>query len=421
MRNIPAEYDVAIIGAGIVGASSALWMQPEHKRVLLLDHQSPGSGASSGNACTLATYGCIPLNSPGIFRRLPGLMLSKDSPLHIDWRYALSHLPWQMAFLRNCTAQRVDRISAHLARLLALTDAGFDPLIERCAAVGFIADRRGCIYIFGSKKGFEAAQADTETRRRYGADIIELSSDEFRDLEPNIRMRVYRALSFHNTRFLRDPQGLVQAFVQQFVKDGGEFRQAGVSRVVPNTDDVSVVLDNGSAITCRKLVIAAGAWSRSIIGSGAEDLPLDTERGYHILFKDHGDLIKQPVAWIEGGFYATPMGQGLRLAGTVELAGLNPQPTRERIDFLSRKAQQMFGDIGRPGDSWLGFRPTFPDSVPVIGPSHRSPRIIFAFGHQHIGMTLGAATGMLVSELAASRTPSVDLTPYSANRFVRKN
>lgn len=413
-----AKYDVAVVGAGIVGAGAALWMQNGQERVLLLDHQLPGSGASSGNACTIATYGCIPINSPGIFRRLPGLIFTKDSPLRIDWRYALSHLPWQMAFLRNCTPRRVEAISKHLASLLALTDAGIDPLIERCDAGGFFADKRGCIYIFSSRKGFEAARPDTDTRRRHGADITELSADDFRDLEPNIRMGVYGALSFDNTRFLLDPQGLVQRFVQQFVNDGGRFRQAGVSHVVPSADDVTVVLDNGSAITCSKLVIAAGAWSGSITGSGAEELPLDTERGYHILFRDHGDLIKQPVAWAEGGFYATPMGQGLRLAGTVELAGLNAQPTRERIDYLSRKAQQLFGNIGTPDDSWLGFRPTFPDSMPVIGPSHRSPRIIFAFGHQHIGLTLGAATGMLVAELAASGKPSVDLTPFSASRFV---
>ena len=413
------DYDVVIIGAGIVGASSALWIQPLGQSVLLVDHQPPGSGASFGNACTIATYGCIPINSPAIFRRLPGLVFSKDSPLRIDWWHALTHLPWQMGFLRNCMPRRVEQICSHLGHLLALTDAGLDPLIERCNATGLVADRRGCIYIFTSERGFEEARPDSETRRHYGADFIELSADEFRDVEPNVRMVVHRALSFGNTRFLRDPQGLVQTFVRQFVEDGGCFVQARVSRVYPDTDKVTIAFDDGSTIRCRQLVVAAGAWSKNIAGSGAEDLPLDTERGYHVMFRDLGDLVNQPIAWVEGGFYTTPMDQGLRLAGTVELAGLNPRLNQSRIDYLTRKAHQIFGNIGPPDDTWLGFRPTFPDSMPVIGPSHRSPRIIFAFGHQHIGLTLGGATGMLVAELVACVQPSVDLAPFSATRFVR--
>lgn len=412
------EYDVAVIGAGIVGASTALWTQADGHEVLLLDRQIPGGGASYGNACTIASYACIPINSPGIFPRLPGLLFSKDSPLRIDWWYALTHPAWQAAFLRNCTRQCVESTSSHLGALLALTDAGIDPLIARSDAQGFFSDRRGLVYIYTSERGYESARSDMETRRRHGADIVELNAAEFRELEPDVRIPVHRALSFEKTRVVRDPQGMVQAYVDRFVADGGRFMQLGVTEVVPSVDTVTVVLDNGSRIICRRLVVAAGAWSRSIAGSGAEDLPLDTERGYHILYSDHGHLVRQPVAWAEGGFYAVPMAHGLRLAGTVELAGLEAEPNPGRIEYLRRRARQMFGDIGQPHDTWLGFRPTLPDALPVIGPSHRSDRVIFAFGHQHIGLTLGGATGMLVAELAASRTTSIDLTPYSARRFL---
>ncbi len=412
------EYDVAVIGAGIVGASTALWTQADGHEVLLLDRQIPGSGASYGNACTIASYACVPINSPDIFPRLPGLLFSGDSPLRIDWWYALTHPTWQAAFLRNCTRRRVESTSSHLGKLLALTDAGIDPLITRSDAQGFFSDRRGLVYIYTSERGYESARSDTETRRRHGADIVELNAAEFRELEPNVRMPVHRALSFEKTRVVRDPQGLVQAYVDRFVADGGQFMQLGVTEIAPSVDAVTVVLDNGSRITCRRLVVAAGAWSRSIAGSGAEDLPLDTERGYHILYGDHGHLVRQPVAWAEGGFYAVPMAQGLRLAGTVELAGLEAEPNPGRIEYLRRRARQMFGDIGQPDDTWLGFRPTFPDALPVIGRSHRSDRVIFAFGHQHIGLTLGGATGMLVADLVTSRKTSIDLTPYSAQRFV---
>ena len=418
MKEKSLNYDVAVIGAGIVGASAALWLQPDAGRVVLLDRGRPGAGTSYGNACTIADYACIPINSPSVARRLPALLFSRDSPLRVDWWYALRNPGWQLAFLRNCHKNRVSTISDHLGRLLTLTDAGLDPLIARSDAHRWFAERRGLVYIYTSERGFEGAKADTATRRRHGAEIVELSAAEFRELEPGIRMPVHRALSFHKTRVVRDPQGLVQAYVDRFVKDGGHFRQAGVTRVDPGDEAVTVNLDDGSRLTCGKLVVAAGAWSGSIAGTGAGDLPLDTERGYHILFRDHGHLVRHPVAWAEGGFYAVPMAQGLRLAGTVEIAGLDAPAKPDRIDYLRRRALQMFGDIGEPDDTWLGFRPTFPDALPVIGPSHRSDRIIFAFGHQHIGLTTGGATGKLVADLIASRQPSIDLAPYSVRRFI---
>ena len=411
------RYDIAIVGAGIVGASTALWLQADQRRVLLLDRAPPGSGTSFGNACTLAHYGCVPINSPGIIRRLPRLMFSGDSPLRIDWWYAMRNLPWQISFLRNCSKQRVDYISTHLGNLLALTDKGIDPLLARCGGQELISSERGCIYIFSTRQGFESAAADTEVRRRHGAEIVPMTADEFRQLEPGVKLPIYRALSFEGTRFLRDPQGLVSTYVARFIRDGGEFSQIGVSRVRADSAGVELTLDNGSSINCNKLVVAAGAWSKSVSGSGAEDLPLDTERGYHILFRNHGDIVKRPVAWIEGGFYATPMAHGLRMAGTVELAGLNPNPTPERIDYLSRKAYQLFGDIGPYDEQWLGFRPTFPDALPVIGPSHRSGNIMFAFGHQHLGLTLGGATGMLIAQQLAGADTAIDLSPFRADRF----
>lgn len=386
--------------------------------MVLLDRSLPGEGATYGNACSIADYGCIPINSHSIFRLLPTLLFSRDSPLRVDWAYALRHPQWQIAFLRNCTSWRVANITSNLAGLLAITDAGLDPLIERSNAHRIFAERRGLIYIYTSEAGFKSARTDTEIRRRHGADIVEMSAAEFQELEPDVRMPVHRALSFGRTRIVCDPRQLARAYVDAFVSDGGRFMQAGVTRVSPGADAVVVELADGSRISCGKLVVAAGAWSRSIAGSGAEDLPLDTERGYHILFKGHGHLVRQPLAWAEGGFYAVPMAQGLRLAGTVELAGLEAGPNPDRIDYLCRRARQMFGDLGEPDDTWLGFRPTFPDALPVIGPSHRSDRIIFAFGHQHIGLTTGGATGMLVAQIAASRKPAIDLAAFSPKRFL---
>ena len=412
-------YDVAIVGAGIVGASTALWVQQDGKRILLLDSRSPGSATSYGNACTIATYGCVPINSPSIYRRLPYLLFNRHSPFRIDWWYALTHLPWQLAFLRNCSTSKMNEISAGLAALLELTDAGMDPLIQRSDAQKCFAEQRGIYYVFSSAEGYYAAQKETELRRRHGTSVTEFKEFEFRQLEPGIRIPVHRALLFEGARFLRDPRKLVEHYVDQFTKEGGTFKRSHVTRVTPGPEDVTVQLVGGTSISCRNLIIAGGAWSKGIVGSGAEDLPLDTERGYHILFKDYGHLIEQPVAWVEGGFYTTPMDHGLRLAGTVELAGLKDNPNRDRIDYLTRSAHKLFGDIGQPDDTWLGFRPTFPDALPVIGLSHKSNKILYAFGHQHIGLTLGGATGKIIADLVEGREPAIDLKPYSPTRFLR--
>ena len=414
------KFDVAVVGAGIVGVSVALWLQQDGKKVLLLDGQEPGSAASYGNACTIATYACVPVNSPGLFVRLPKLLFHRDSPLRVDWRYAMSHLPWHLAFLRNCTTERVNAISDHLAELLALTHAGIDPLVRRSGAEECFADRQGIYYVFSTAAGYRAAQGETETRRRNGAAITELSGEEFKQREPGVSMPIYRALLFEGAKFLRNPKKLVQRYVDQLIRDGGIFRQLKVAAVFPDARGVAVRLSDKSTIQCEKLVVAAGAWSGKISGSGAEDLPLDTERGYHIQFSRHGNLLQRPVAWVEGGFYATPMEQGLRLAGTVELAGLENKINKNRIDYLVRSATTMFADIGQPDDDWLGFRPTFPDALPVIGPSPRSPNILFAFGHQHVGLTLSGATGKLIADLVAGRQPPIDLSPYSASRFDRR-
>ena len=423
MRNAdelsPDRFDVVVIGAGIVGASTALWVQQERRNILLLDGRAPGSATSYGNACTIATYACVPVNSPALFWRLPKLLFASNSPLRIDWRYAMSHPHWHLAFLRNCTSSRVSTISRHLARLLDLTHAGLDPLVKRSGAEECFSAEQGIYYAFSSAAAYRAAHQETEMRRRHGATIVELDGAEFKQREPGVVMPMYRVLLFEDAKFLRNPKKLVERFVDQFSRDGGTFRQQQVSAVTADADGVAVTLQDNSSVKCNQLIVAAGAWSGLIPGCGAEDLPLDTERGYHIQFSKLGHLLQRPVAWVEGGFYATPMAEGLRLAGTVELAGLDSKPSENRIDYLVRSAHAMFGAIGLHDDSWLGFRPTFPDALPVIGASPRSDKILFAFGHQHVGLTLGGATGKLIADLVARRQPAIDLSPYSANRFSR--
>ena len=415
MKN--TEFDLAIVGAGIVGVSCALWAQMRGLRVVIMDENPPGSGASMGNAGTIATYACVPVNSPGILRSLPSLLFSRESPLGFDWPYAVRNLPWVLAFLRNCTAARVRHTTDQLGGLLSYTDSGLDPLITEAGAEDLLV-ANGCLYVYSTKASFEAAAVGTQARRRNGVEFDVLDGDAILALEPELKLPMHKGLFYHGARHVSNPQALVERFHRRFVELGGTWLQKKVVRTDPDTDDqVTVELADGSGIAARRAVIAAGAHSKSVAGSGVSDLPLDTERGHNVVFKDRAHMVSRPVGWGDAGLYATPMDRGLRIAGTVEIAGFKKPKSKPRIDFLTRKAHEMFGDIGLPDEDWLGFRPTMPDALPVIGRSHCSDKILYAFGHQHIGLTLAGITGRTIADLAQGQIPNFDISGFDPKRF----
>ena len=407
---------LAIAGAGIVGLSCAVWAMSRGWRVLLLDGNAPGSGASFGNAGTIATYACVPVNSPTLAKRLPALLFSAESPLAIDAAYAWRNRSWVLRFIRNCTRDRVEAITDHLGELLSHADAGLNPLLARASANDLLVSN-DCLYLYSSPCSYNSAAREIEARQRNGVRLEILSGDQVRELEPAIRAPIYRGLRFNGARHVRDPLALVLRLFDHFRATGGEWLEQHVSHVCPQPGGVTLTLADGSTRRASHLVVAAGAHSASIVGSGAERLPLDTERGYHIIYRHHGNRLSRPVGWADAGLYATPMSMGLRIAGTVELAGLHKRASRSRIAYLERKARELFADLGAVDEEWLGFRPTLPDSLPVIGRSTVSDRILLAFGHQHIGLTLGGITGRIIADLADGRAPNLDIAPYSPDRF----
>lgn len=225
---------------------------------------------------------------------------------------------------------------------------------------------------------------------------------------------ITRAVHFPQARHVLDPQGLVRRMHARFVELGGVSLRARAERVVESPEGVTVFA--GQEIAVGRVVIASGAFSRAIAGSGAESLPLGTERGYHLMFAGEAGRVTRPVGWGEGGFYATPMAAGLRLAGTVEIAALGKRKNRGRLAYIARKGREMLGDLPEPTSDWLGFRPTMPDSLPVIGVAPGKDRVIHAFGHQHLGLTLGGITGRIVADLAEGRAPNADIAAYAPRR-----
>ncbi len=408
-----ARLTTVVVGAGIVGVCVALWLQRKGQHVILLDRNEPGTGTSYGNACTIADYGCIPINHPSLFSSLPSRLLSRDSPLSVDLFHALRHPRWMVDFLRHCTPSQVDRIILALGALLSQAAAGLDPLIDDTGSQSLLP-QRGFLNVYQTRQAYENNLASNRKRAEQGSVFDTLDNRQLHELEPALAMDCYRALWFPGVRHVSNPKSLVDRFVTHFQAHGGLFRQAGVFAVEPGC---RVILDNAERIDANAVVICAGAFSRAIQGAGTHQLPLNVERGYHVQFADRSSLISRPVGWAEAGFYATPTSEGLRFAGTVEIASLDKPPSATRVAYITRKARQMFHLEEEPSQSWLGFRPTFPDALPVIGPSPVSPDICLAFGHQHLGLTLAGITGKLVAEWLVDHQPSLDLTPYRSQRF----
>jgi len=407
---------VAVVGAGVVGTSCALWLQMKGFSVILIDPEKPGSGTSSGNACTIADYGCIPVNSPTIFKRLPSLLFSKESPLSVDFGYAISHLSWQMQFLSNCRKTRVNRIIRSLGKLLEKTYQGLDPLIEFSASQHLL-EQQGCMYIYKTASEFENARLSNRMRKEQGAEFTELNAGDISELEPHLKPVFEKGLLFDKASQVINPQSLTTSYFDCFLENQGRYVKQRALSVGHENGGVTISLDNGDKLEANRVVIAAGAFSREIKGTGADRLPLDTERGYHVQYSGLQSLLNRPVSWNEAGFYATPMDEGLRIVGTVEIAGYSETMNPRNLNYLKRKGQEMFDLPAQADQEWLGFRPTLPDSLPAIGYSPYSENILFAFGHHHLGLTLSGVTGKLIAELINNEEPSLSLKPFNPNRF----
>lgn len=407
---------IAVIGAGIVGTSCALWLQIKGFSVILIDPEKPGSGTSSGNACTIADYGCVPVNSPTIFRRMPSLLFSKDSPLSIDMKYAFSHLPWMLRFLSNCKPARAARITRILGKLLLKTYQGLDPLIELSGSQHLLS-QQGFMSVYKTAKEFKNARAANQARKDQGVEFTELNAGEIRELEPALKLPFVKGLLFDKVSHVINPQSLTTSYLDCFLRNKGRYVKQRALHVAHEKDSVVIILDNGERLDADRAVIAAGAYSREITGTGAHRLPLDTERGYHVQYAGRQSLLNRPVGWNDAGFYATPMDEGLRIAGTVEIAGYGEAMNPRNLDYLTRKSKEMFDLPEQPDQEWLGFRPTLPDSLPVIGYSLYSEYVLFAFGHHHLGLTLAGITGKLIAELLNNEKLSHDIKAFSSQRF----
>lgn len=406
---------VAVIGAGFVGLSSAYWLMQDGHQVTLYDPAGAAGGASFGNAGTFANYACIPVNNPTVFRDLPHYLLSGSSPLRLRWGYLPQLMPWLLGFLRSSTTARYTASATALAALLGRAQTGYTDMIAQAGLEPFIRQRE-CLYLYSSLSAFEASRPTLELRHKLGVKTRILNQAEIRALEPALQPLFERGALFEGSWHLSDPAGFLQRLHDWLAARGLQTRALAVQRLQPQADVVLLGTSEGSA-RHDYVALCAGVHSKALAAQCGDAVPLEAERGYHLMYPGAGALVSRPVGWAERGFYMTPMDLGLRVAGTVELAGLGPAKHQGLMDLLHFSAHKALPQLGAPTAPWLGFRPTLPDGLPVLGRSRASARVVYAFGHQHIGLTLGGLSGMVVADQIAGRASVIDVQPFAATRF----
>ena len=409
-----SKPQIAVVGAGIVGICSAFFLQKNGFQVTLLDKKEPGSMTSFGHACTFADYANVPVNSPDLFRDIPSMLLRSDGPLAVDFFHVLKNINWTTKFLQNCTTKKVEYISKSLGNLLNNSSISYDEIFTDVKVSEYIKNEEA-LYLYQNETEFLKAKTTNELRQKNGVRIKTLSKTEILDLEPSLAPVFFNGQIFIGSRHTTNPSMISKRIFETFINNGGEFIQSHVDDLIVEDGSVNVNLDNNNH-KFEKVIICAGAWSNNLSKKIGESFPLDTERGYHVMFNNHG-LINRPVGWSQSGFYLVQLEEGLRAAGTVEIAGLSKPENKKRIQMIESQARRLLPQLNEVKSTWLGFRPTLPDSLPVIGPSKKNKNIIYAFGHQHIGWTLGAVTGKIINSICNERVPNINIEPFSPSRF----
>jgi len=407
---------VGIIGAGIQGVCSALFLQNKGYKVSLFDREEPGgSAASSGNAGHFSPYASIPLNRPDILTDIPAMLLSSTGPLALKWNYVPKMIPWFLKFIKNCSTKKMMHTAKYMHQILDIALPAYDELFEEIDLSGLV-ENNGIMYIWNDQN-LKSRELEYNIRNEIGAEQQMLNKKEIHDLEPNIKKIYHAGVFYKKARHARNPGKIWLKLFENFIKKGGKFLKLNIQNL-DFDENKPVVRTETQRFIFDKLVISCGAFSKRLTDKLHENIPLDTERGYHIHFKGCDHLISRPVVFQNRGFGMTPMEQGLRVVGTVEFGGLENQLSKSRIKNLINNAKYLLDGLpDHHEDEWLGFRPTLPDYLPVIGPSKNYKNVFYSFGHHHLGWTLGAISGKIISKMIANENTNLDLKPYSSLRF----
>jgi len=408
------KVKIAVIGAGIQGVCNALFLQKKGFKVTLFDRDEPGNSATYGNAGHFSPYASVPLNRPDVITDVPAMLASSRGPLALKWNYVHKMIPWFLRFLLNCSERKMMHTAKNMHQILDLALPAFDELFEEIELNGLV-ENKGIIYVWNDQN-LKSRELEIKIRKELGVKQQLLSPKDIHDLEPNIKPFYHGGVFYDYARHARNPKKILLKLFDNFLKKGGKFLKLNI-KDINFDDDKPVIRSETQRFIFDKLVISCGVFSKRLTDKLHENIPMDTERGYHVHFKGFDHLISRPVVYANRGFGMTPMEQGLRVVGTVEFGGLDNPLSKSRIKNLIMNAKDMLDGLPEHEDEWLGFRPTLPDYLPVLGPSKNYKNVFYSFGHHHLGWTLGAISGKIISKMIANENTNLNLSAYSSSRF----
>lgn len=407
---------VVVIGAGILGMSTAIWLRRAGVAVTVVDRGKPGTGTSHGNAGVLAACAMVPVTGPGLARKAPGMVLDRDFPLFLRWSYLPRLLTWLRAYMSHANDADTRRIARGLAPIVSDSVDQHKSLCDDIGLGDWVTESDYC-FAYQNRAAFDAESYTWSLRKEAGFVPQVIEGQEVRDYEPALGDDITCMAILKHHGYIRSPGGYVQALARAFEEMGGKVIEAEVKDFTFEGDQVTAVQTTGGSIACTEVVLATGVWSKPMMRKLGLNIPLETERGYHIVFEDATGGPARPVMVASGKFVATPMEQGVRCAGIVEFGGLDAGPSKAPFALLRRQAARAFPRMKATNEiEWLGHRPAPADSLPLIG-QIRDSRVYTAFGHHHIGLTGGPKTGRLVAGLITGAQVNTDLAPYHPQRF----
>ncbi len=408
---------IVVVGAGIVGVATAVWLQRDGHAVTLIDRLEPGEATSYGNGGVLASCAIVPVTGPGLLRKAPGMLLSPNEPLYLKWRYLPRLLPWLIKYLRHNNEADTRRISAALYPIIGDSLADHQALSAGTPAAEFVVPS-DYLYLYRNRGEFENEALTWSIRAEHGFAWEELdrAALQARLADPGNEIGFGISLPGHGR--ISDPGAYVKALASHFIDQGGKWVQDELREIECRDGAVQAIHTTSGRIECRKLILATGVWSRKLMQPLGLDVPMESERGYHLELWNPSWMPDMPLMLSAGKFVITPMKGRIRLAGILELGGLDTPPSKAPILFLERKFREAFPKVTwERTEEWMGHRPAPSDSIPVIGEVSGAKGVFAGFGHHHVGLTGGPKTGRLLAQLASGHNPNIDLASYSPMRF----
>ena len=410
---------VGIVGAGIQGVCIGLQLLKKGIPSTIFDINDPrdpkSTPASYGNAGHFSPYAVLQFNRPDILYDIPKMLFGSNGPLALKWNHVHKMIPWFIHYLKNCNKKSMLHTAKNMHQILNLSQDAYEEIFKEID-ISNLVEKKGIIYVW-TNKNLKSRNLEIKIRNDLGIEQKHLTQNEVLELEPNLSPVFDAGVIYENSMHAKDPYGILKEIFNLFIKKGGTFIKENVININQIESNKTSIKTYEKNYKFEKTVIATGAFSKKLTDQLGENIPLETERGYHVHFKNMENLISRPVIFLDRGFGMTPMNQGLRAVGTVELGGLTNPPSPKRIKYVIKCAKELLPQLQDHNDEWLGFRPTLPDFLPILGPSLKNKNIVYAFGHHHLGWTLGAITGKIVSGIVAEEKTNLDLSPYSSKRF----